>query len=253
MVCSARRSSTPLQMALAPTAEALAGRVDRARRPAPPGRNGPPWWDVTFAPLVGEDPAQRPASQPGPGGQQTLFGIVGFIAVVGEAVPAAAKKIPPSVAALRDEQAHHFSIDLLAGESLGATRLVAQVRLAAQIAAPVWIVGESGSGKATAARVVHTASPHRDRAFLAIDCAGLQPYLIDSLLFGHGGLGASERVGTVYLKEPAALHARPAATACRPLRGADRHAADLWFTEYRATGSRAQCSRAGVSNAALRV
>ena len=56
MVCSARRSSTPLQAALAPTPEALAGRADRVRRPAPPGRNGPPWWDVTFAPLAGEGP-----------------------------------------------------------------------------------------------------------------------------------------------------------------------------------------------------
>ena len=44
MVCSARRTSTPLQAALAPTSEALAGRADRARRPAPPNRSGPPWW-----------------------------------------------------------------------------------------------------------------------------------------------------------------------------------------------------------------
>jgi DNA-binding NtrC family response regulator len=67
----------------------------------------------------------------------------------------------------------------------------------------VWIVGGPGTGKETAARVIHTLSTHRDRAFVAIDCAGLQPYLIESLLFGHGGLGSSDRVGTVYLKEPA--------------------------------------------------
>lgn len=190
MVCSSRQSSTLLQAALAPTPEALAGRACGARRPAPPHRNGPPWWDVTFTPLAGED---------------GIFGIVGFIAVVGEPVPAAAKKVPPSVTALRDEHARHFSTDLLAGESLAATRLAAQARLAGQLTAPVWIVGEAGSGKETAARVIHHASSYRDRAFVAVDCAGLQPYLVESLLFGHGGLGSSDRVGTVYLKEPAAL------------------------------------------------
>jgi DNA-binding NtrC family response regulator len=145
---------------------------------------------VTFAPLRGED---------------GLFGIVGFVAVVGEPVPAAARKVPASVAALRDEHAHHFSPDLLAGESLAATRLVAQVRLAGAMPTSVWIVGEPGTGKETTARVIHTLSAQRDRAFVCIDCAGLQPYLIESLLFGHGGLSDSARVGTVYLKEPAEL------------------------------------------------
>ncbi len=201
MVCSQRRHSTPLASALAPTPEALAGRPDRARRPAPPGRNGPPWWDVTFAPLAGDgSPREAPAKA-----GEALFGFVGFIAVVGDPVPAAARKVPPSVAALRDRRATHFSPELLAGESLASARLVAQTRLAAQIAAPVWIVGEPGSGKETVARVIHHTSAVRDRAFVAIDCVGLQPYLIESLLFGHGGLSASDRIGTVYLKEPGAL------------------------------------------------
>lgn len=190
MVCSSRKSSTRLQAALAPTPEAMAGRADRARRPAPPHRNGPPWWDVTFAPLQSDD---------------GIFGVVGFIALVGEPVPAAARRVPPGVAALRDECARRFGIELLEGESLAAARLAAQARLASQLTAPVWVTGEPGTGKETAARVIHHASAHRDRAFVAIDCAGLQPYLVESLLFGHGGLGGSDRVGTVYLKEPAEL------------------------------------------------
>jgi DNA-binding NtrC family response regulator len=125
--------------------------------------------------------------------------------VVGEPVPAAARRIPASVAALREQHAKHFEPGLLAGDSLASVRLVAQVRLAAQLTAPLWIVGEPGSGKETVARVVHHTGATRDRAFVAIDCAGLQPYLIESVLFGHGGLGASDRVGTVYLKEPSAL------------------------------------------------
>jgi DNA-binding NtrC family response regulator len=69
----------------------------------------------------------------------------------------------------------------------------------------VWIVGEPGTGKETVARVIHALSAHRDRAFIGIDCAGLQPYLIESLLFGHGGLSGSDRAGTVYLRDPEAL------------------------------------------------
>lgn len=203
MVCSQRRHSTPLAAALAPTPEALAGRSDRARRPAPPGKNGPPWWDVTFAPLAASAPES--AEAPEPTGTKELFGIVGFVAVVGEPVPAAAKKVPPLVSALRDRRATHFTPELLAGESLASARLAAQARLAASVAAPVWVWGEPGSGKETVARVIHHAGAARDRGFVAIDCAGLQPYLVESLLFGHGGLGASDRVGTVYLKEPGAL------------------------------------------------
>ena len=67
------------------------------------------------------------------------------------------------------------------------------------------VTGEPGSGKETTARVIHHAGTQRERAFVGIECAGLQPYLVESLLSGHGGLLGSDRVGTVYLKDPAAL------------------------------------------------
>jgi transcriptional regulator with PAS, ATPase and Fis domain len=189
MVCSSRRNSSPLAAALAPTPEAQAGKPDRARRAAPTGRGGPPWWDVTFAPLAGD------------GG---TIGIVGFVAVVGEAERGAARKVPATVAALRDRHAAHFTLDLFAGAAPAAGRFLGQLRHAAESAAPVWLAGEPGSGKETAARVVHHAGPGRDRAFVAIDCAGLQPYLVESLLFAHGGL-LGGHAGTLYLKDPAAL------------------------------------------------
>jgi transcriptional regulator with PAS, ATPase and Fis domain len=190
MACSAKRTGTALQAALAPTPEALAGRADRARRPAPPAKNGPPWWDITFAPLAGES---------------GVFGVVGFIQVVGAPVPAAAKRVPASVAELRAARAAHFALDLLDGPARATAHFVSQARLAAQVLAPLWLVGERGSGKETAARAIHHSGPNRESAFVAIDCAGLQPYLIESALFGLGGVAASERVGTLYLKEPTAL------------------------------------------------
>jgi transcriptional regulator with PAS, ATPase and Fis domain len=214
MVCSARRHSSALAAALAPTPEALAGRADKARRPAPPHRTGPPWWDVSFAPLAGDD---------------GFLGVVGFVAVVGESVPAPARKIPAAVLAVRDRHASNFTLDLLAGTSPTAERFVAQVRLAAQTTAPVWIVGEPGSGKETTARVIHHAGTQRERMFVGIDCAGLQPYLIESLLVGHGGLLGSDRVGTVYLKDPAALP-----------RDLQQHLAEL-FTDGKPNAPRLVC------------
>jgi DNA-binding NtrC family response regulator len=147
---------------------------------------------VTFAPLAGTEAGE-------------VFGIVGFVSVVGEPVPAAARKVPASVAALRAEHAQHFGAEWIEGAALASRRLLTQVRLAAGVTAPVWIVGEPGTGKETVARVVHALGPRRDLAFVAVDCLGLQPYLIESLLFGHGGLGGSDRVGTVYLRDPTVL------------------------------------------------
>src|SRR5436190_193244 len=90
------------------------------------------------------------------------------------------------------------------GSSPASRRLLGQLRHAANSSAPVWLVGEPGSGKETAARVIHHAGPRRNSGFVGLDCAGLQPYLVESLLFGHGGvLGAP--VGTLYLKDPVTL------------------------------------------------
>lgn len=190
LVCSARRHSSLLAAALAPTPEALAGKPDTARRPAPPGPASSSWWDVTFAPLAGDD---------------GLLGLIGFITVVNDTTPAPARPLPTSVAALRHRHAGLFTPDLFAGSSPAAERLTGQLRLAAQTTVPVWIVGEAGVGKETAARVVHHSGPRRERPFITLDCAGLQPYLIESLLFGRGGLADGDRAGIVYLKEPAAL------------------------------------------------
>lgn len=191
LVCSARGHSAPLwAKALAPTPEALAGRPDKARRPAPPQKTGPLWWDVSFLPLAGPD---------------GLYGVVGSIAVVGEKVPAAERNIPAGVMAARDRHAAHFTFDRFAGTTPTAERFVGQLRLAAHTAAPAWLVGEPGSGKETAARVIHHAGDRREKMFVAIDCGGLSPGLVESLVWGVGGLAGSDRVGTVYLKDPGAL------------------------------------------------
>ncbi len=70
----------------------------------------------------------------------------------------------------------------------GAPAMLAVERALRKVAATdatVLLMGESGSGKEVAARALHGWSARAHRPFVAVNCAGLSPTLLESELFGH--------------------------------------------------------------------
>ncbi|WP_447977397.1 sigma-54-dependent transcriptional regulator [Candidatus Nitrospira bockiana] len=74
-------------------------------------------------------------------------------------------------------------------ELVGVSPVMQHLRQLIATAGPtngrVLISGENGTGKELVARAIHTASPRRDRPFVAVNCAAIPENLIESELLGH--------------------------------------------------------------------
>lgn len=186
-ISAERKSASPLWRSLAPPPEVWAGQTLTIRRAPPDQDSGPPWWDLAFLPILGE------------GGHYT---IVATVQVSGSPSPRGDYREPAALAALRYRTAQRFSFDLLTGRSVASERLLSQARLAARTTHAIWLTGETGTGKETIARIIHHNGQTADKAFVAVHCGSTDAYLIESLLFGKGGLLGSRAIGTLYLDSP---------------------------------------------------
>ncbi len=73
----------------------------------------------------------------------------------------------------------------MVGHSAAMRELYRQVEAVGREDGPVLIVGERGSGRELLARAIHECGMCRDRPFVALRCAVLPSYLIESELFGY--------------------------------------------------------------------
>lgn len=106
-------------------------------------------------------------------------------------------------------------VEEIVGVSPPMQNVFKRIALVAPRESCVLITGESGTGKELVARAVHRYSARRDRPFLPVHVAALNPSLVESELFGHvkgaftgaaqarPGLLALADGGTIFLDEVA--------------------------------------------------
>lgn len=81
--------------------------------------------------------------------------------------------------------AQHQQTDFLTGKSPVMKQILDHARRAAQASYSVLITGETGTGKEVLSHAIHAMGPRNNKPFIAINCAAIQPTVLESELFGH--------------------------------------------------------------------
>jgi len=82
---------------------------------------------------------------------------------------------------MNKQQANKFVI----GQSKEFLLTIDQAFKAAKASVSVLITGETGTGKEVLAKFIHQSGPRADKPFIAINCAAIQPTVLESELFGY--------------------------------------------------------------------
>ncbi|MBU1612635.1 MAG: sigma-54 dependent transcriptional regulator [Proteobacteria bacterium] len=86
---------------------------------------------------------------------------------------------------LRAQIQQHFGEDNIIGRGKAMQHVLSMVHRAGPSKSTVLITGESGTGKELISRAIHNASPRKDEPFISVNCAALNPGVLESELFGH--------------------------------------------------------------------
>lgn len=99
------------------------------------------------------------------------------------------------IAVLKEQIEEKFRFEEFVGESAKMKEILSLIPRIARSDASVLILGESGTGKELIARLIHEASPRKNRNFIPISCAALPETLIESELFGYerGAFSGAEK------------------------------------------------------------
>ncbi len=94
------------------------------------------------------------------------------------------------IVAMRRELAHlrqqqHQQMDFIVGKSRAMKLLLDQAQRASAASVSVLITGETGTGKEVLASAIHRSGPRASHPFIAINCAAIQPTVLESELFGY--------------------------------------------------------------------
>ncbi len=86
---------------------------------------------------------------------------------------------------LREHLAQRFGAGAIVGQSAAIRDVLTLAAKVAPTRSTVLITGESGTGKELVARAIHLGSERRDMPFVSVNCASLNPGVLESELFGH--------------------------------------------------------------------
>ncbi|MCJ7648913.1 MAG: sigma-54 dependent transcriptional regulator [Candidatus Lokiarchaeota archaeon] len=82
-------------------------------------------------------------------------------------------------------QAQNNLSNFIVGSTDEMKLVVDQAQRSANASVSVLITGETGSGKDVLARFIHRSGPKNQKPFIAINCAAIQPTVLESELFGY--------------------------------------------------------------------
>lgn len=103
--------------------------------------------------------------------------------------------------------ANHCFNDLITQDE-GFKQIIHQANKISATSSSILVYGESGTGKELFVQGIHNASPRREKAFIAQNCAALPESLLESILFGTAKgsyTGAVERPGLFELAHEGTL------------------------------------------------
>ncbi len=92
-------------------------------------------------------------------------------------------KMRRELALFRDSQVN--SVQFIAGNNPQMKYVLGQAERAASMSVSVLITGETGVGKDVLANYIHKVGPRSHKMFVAINCAAIQPTMLETELFGH--------------------------------------------------------------------